>query len=202
MAEDRVLVGVIVGARGIKGELRIKSFTDVPEDVASYGALTDKSGRTAYPLRVTGVAKGVVIGRLAGVDDRNAAEALKGTELYVERSALPAPEEDEYYVSDLVGLEAVTVAGEALGRIRTVEDYGAGPVLEIAGGGFGTVMVPFTRACVPEVRMAEGRVVIDPPDGLLEPPEPEARDGGDAVDDAVVDDGGDGVDEESEVSGR
>jgi 16S rRNA processing protein RimM len=177
MSDDRVLLGVIVGPRGIKGELRIKSFTEVPEDVAAYGPLTDKAGRQTYPLQVTGVAKGVVVGRLPGVADRNQAEALKGTELYVERAALPAPEEDEYYVSDLLGLDAVTIAGEALGRIRTVDDYGAGPVLEIAGGGFGTVMVPFTRACVPEVRVAERTVVVDPPEGLLEPPGDEREDG-------------------------
>lgn len=196
MAEDRVLLGVIVGARGIKGELRIKSFTDRPEDVAGYGPLTDRSGSTSYPLRVTGVAKGVVIGRLPGVDDRNAAEALKGTELYVERDALPAPEEDEYYVSDLIGLEAVTLSGDVLGRVRTVDDYGAGSVLEIAGGGYGTVMLPFTRACVPEVRMAERQVVVDPPDGLLEPAEPEPGHGvGEDGDEAS--DAGDEADERS-----
>jgi len=175
MAEETVCLGVIVGARGLKGEVRIKSFTHEPEDVAAYGTLIDQAGDRQFDLRVTGKVKGLVIGRIAGIADRDAAEALKGQELYLPRSALPAPEDETYYHADLIGLVAETAEGEALGSVRAVYDFGAGDVLEIAGGGHGTVMVPFTRNTVPKLDMAAGRLVIDPPDGLLEPPDEEAK---------------------------
>ena len=163
----------MVGAQGLKGEVRIKSFTQVAEDVAAYGPLTDEAGTRRFEIAVAGQAKGVVIARVAGIGDRTAAEKLKGTRLYVERAKLPPPDEDEFYYSDLIGLVAEAPQG-SLGTVRQVYDFGAGDVLEIAGGEFGTVMVPFTKAVVPVVDIAGGRLVIDPPDGLLEPPEPEA----------------------------
>lgn len=169
---DPVRLGVIVGVRGIKGEVRIKSFTDEPTDVAAYGPLFDREGKTRYDLRVTGTHKGVVLARIDGINDRNAAEALKRTELFVDRAQLPPPEEDEYYDSDLIGLKAETITGESLGRVKGLFDFGAGPVIEMDGN----VMVPFTRAAVPDVDIANGKVVIDPPDGLFDPPEPEEQD--------------------------
>ena len=107
--------------------------------------------------------------------DRTAAEGLKGFHLLVPRSALPAPEEDTFYNADLIGLRAERTDGRPLGRIRDVVDHGAGPVLDLGGGPDGTLMVPFTRAAVPVVDLAGGRVVIDPPPGLLEPAPPEAH---------------------------
>lgn len=175
-ADTRVCLGVVVGARGLKGDLRIKSFTQRPEDIAAYGTLEDEAGDRRFALSVSGQAKGVVIARAKGVDDRTAAEKLKGVRLYVDRSVLPPPDEDEFYLSDLIGLRAEGPDGD-LGTVRTVADFGAGDVLEITGGGFGTVMVPFTKAIVPVVDIAGGRLVIDPPEGLLEPPPPEAHDG-------------------------
>ncbi|PIW31192.1 MAG: 16S rRNA processing protein RimM [Rhodospirillales bacterium CG15_BIG_FIL_POST_REV_8_21_14_020_66_15] len=164
---ERVCLGVIVGTRGLKGDLKVKSFAQVPEDIAAYGTLEDESGNRRIELRVTGQAKGVLIARADGVDDRTAADKLKGLRLYVGRDRLPPPDEDEYYHSDLIGLAAEAPQG-GLGTVRQVYDFGAGDVLEIAGGEFGTVMVPFTRACVPVVDLAGGRLVVDPPDGLLE----------------------------------
>ncbi len=169
---DPVRLGVIVGVRGIKGEVKIKSFTEVPADIASYGTLFDRDGERRFDLRVTGQAKGVVLARIAGIDDRNAAEALKRTELFVDRSQLPPPDEDEYYNSDLVGLDAETVSGEALGKVRGVFDFGAGPVLEVDGN----TMVPFTRDAVPTIDLSAGKVTIDPPDGLFDTPDPEPQD--------------------------
>ena len=169
---DPVRLGVIVGVRGIKGEVRIKSFTEVPEDIAAYGPLYDEDGARRFDLRVTGLHKGMVIGRIEGVRDRTAAEALKRTALFVDRSQLPPPEEDEFYHSDLEGLKAVGVGGEELGVVRGVFDFGAGPILEIDGG----VMVPFTTEAVPEVDIAGGKVTIDPPEGLFDPPGPEGPD--------------------------
>ncbi len=113
-----------------------------------------------------------MLARIKGIDDRNAAEALKRTELFVDRAQLPPPEVDEFYDSDLVGLQAETTTGKSLGRVKGLFDFGAGPVMEMDGN----VMVPFTKAVVPEVDIANGKVVIDPPDGLFDPPEPEAQD--------------------------
>lgn len=176
---DPVRVGVITGVRGIKGEVRIKSFTEVPEDVAAYGPVFDKTGAKRFELRVLGVQKGLVLARIKGVEDRNAAEALKRTELFVDRDQLPPPDEDEFYHADLEGLRAVTVKGDGLGRVRGVFEFGAGPVLELDGG----LMVPFTKAAVPVIDFEAGSVTIDPPEGLLEP--------------AVRDDGNDDVEDET-----
>lgn len=169
---DPVRLGVIVGVRGIKGEVRIKSFTDDPADVAAYGPLFDQDGTTQFYVRVTGTNKGLVLARIDGIDDRNAAEAMKRTELFVDRSQLPPAEEDEFYDADLIGLKAETTTGKSLGRVKGLYDFGAGPVLEMDGN----VMVPFTKAVVPDIDVANGKVVIDPPDGLFDPPEPEAPD--------------------------
>jgi 16S rRNA processing protein RimM len=163
-----VCVGVVTGAHGVIGAVRIKSFTARPEDIAAYGPLADESGARRYALRLVGAAKGVLIGRIAGVEDRNRAEALRGLRLYLARAALPPPEEEEYYHADLIGLDAVLVDDRPLGRVRAVHDFGAGDTLEIARPGAAPVVVPFTRAVVPVVDLAAGRLVIDPPTGLLD----------------------------------
>jgi 16S rRNA processing protein RimM len=167
-AAKRVCLGVVTGPHGVQGALRIKSFTGAPEDVARYGTLTDETGVRRFELRLIGTAKGVVIARLSGVEDRNQAEALRGLRLYLPRSALPQTEADEYYHADLIGLEAVLGDGTPVGRIRAVHDFGAGDTLELARPGASPVMVPFTRAVVPSVELAAGRLVLDPPPGLLD----------------------------------
>jgi 16S rRNA processing protein RimM len=182
MSLERVCLGIIVGARGLGGEVRIKSFTQDPAAIGAYGALEDKAGERRFALTVVGEAsgrntgrnKGQVIARLKGVSDRAAAEALKGTELYIPRAALPEAGNEEFYHLDLIGLRADLVRGGVLGTVRAVEDYGAGTLLEIetdpdAPTRDKYVMVPFTRRAVPEVDVAGGRVTIDPPPGLLEP---------------------------------
>jgi 16S rRNA processing protein RimM len=167
-AAKRVCLGVVTGPHGVQGALRIKSFTGAPEDVARYGTLTDETGVRRFELRLIGTAKGVVIARLSGVEDRNQAEALRGLRLYLPRSALPQTEADEYYHADLIGLEAVLGDGTLVGRIRAVHDFGAGDTLELARPGASPVMVPFTRAVVPSVELAAGRLVLDPPPGLFD----------------------------------
>jgi len=119
-----------------------------------------------------------------GIGDRNAAERLRGTELYVPRSRLPRPHEDEFYHVDLIGLEARTVTGEPLGTVRAVNDFGAGDILEIIGAR--TVLVPFTRAIVPEVDLAAGTLTVDPPPGLFDDETPPPSHG-DADDEAGSD---------------
>ena len=164
----RVCVGVVTGPHGVQGAVRFKSFTEAPEDVARYGPLADETGVRRFELRLVGAGKGVVIARLSGVADRNQAEALRGLRLYLPRSALPQPDAEEFYHADLIGLEAVLGDGTPIGRVRAIHDFGAGDTLELARPGAPPVMVPFTRAVVPNVELAAGRLVLDPPPGLLD----------------------------------
>jgi 16S rRNA processing protein RimM len=183
-ASARVCVGAIAAAHGIKGEVKIKTFTADPLSVASYGPVSDESGVRQFRLnqvRTAGGAAGesVVLARLEGVTDRNAAEALRGLRLYVPRAALPAPEADEYYHHDLIGLAAVLVSGERLGTVEAVHNFGAGDLLEVSRDGASSVVVPFTNAVVPTVDLAAGKLVIDPPEGLLDEDKDEDGEEGD-----------------------
>ena len=166
----RVLMGRVLGAHGIKGAVRVLSYAAVPEDIARYGPLEDKSGGRRFALRVVGQARGDVLAEVEGIGDRDAAAALKGTELYVQRSALPAPAEGEFYWDDLVGLRAELKDGSALGEVVAVHDYGGGPSVEVKRATGAPVMVPFTNRVVPVVDLEAGKVVIDPPEGLFETP--------------------------------
>ncbi len=178
MASDpggaRVLLGVIAGAHGLHGQVRVRSFTTEPEDVAAYGPLLDAEGARSFALRITGRSGGALIGSIEGVESRDRAEALKGTELYVARESLPEPSRDEFYHADLVGLKVEDENGTALGIVKTVRDHGAGTYIEVAPGeGRETHLLPFTRAGVPVVDLATGRLVVtlpadvggDEPDG-------------------------------------
>ncbi len=173
-----VIVGQVGAAHGIKGEVRLKSFTAVPMDIGGYGPLIGGDGRsfeieTARPA--AGTASDMLVVRFKGVADRDAAEALNGIELSVPRARLPEAETDEFYHADLIGLAAETVSGEALGTIVAVQNYGAGDLLEIVAPGTMPVLVPFTRAAVPTVDVAGGRVVVDPPPGLLDESEEDGQ---------------------------
>lgn len=173
-----VCLGAVAGAQGVRGDLRIKPFTADPADVASYGPVSDEAGTRRFTLTVREVRKDVVIVSAAEVRDRNAAEALRGVRLYVPRAALPEPEEDEFYHADLIGLAAVGEDGTVFGTVRALHDFGAGDVMEIARAEGGQPFaVPFTRAVVPVIDFAERRVVVVPPDGLLDPPDLEAEAG-------------------------
>ncbi|MGE5269591.1 MAG: ribosome maturation factor RimM [Thiohalocapsa sp.] len=173
--ERRVCVGVVTGAHGVRGAVRLKSFTAEPGDIASYGPLQDESGRRQYKLRVTATAKGVLIATLDGVADRDQAEALRGLRLYLPRSALPPPPEDEYYHADLIGLTAELGDGAVIGTVCAVHDFGAGDMLEIARLQGPPVLVPFTKAVVPIVDLAAGRLIVDPPPGLFDDPKANSR---------------------------
>jgi 16S rRNA processing protein RimM len=167
-SERRVLMGLVLGVHGIKGAVRILSYAAEPEDIASYGPLEDESGGRKFSLTVVGKARGAVLAEVEGIGDRDAATALKGTKLYVRRSALPAPAEGEFYWDDLVGLRAELKGGTALGEVTAVHDYGGGPSLEVKREAGASVMVPFTNRVVPVVDLEAGRLVIDPPEGLLD----------------------------------
>jgi 16S rRNA processing protein RimM len=156
----RVLLGRIAGTHGIRGEVVIRAFTERPEDIAGYGPLSDGGSRTFQIEAARATAKGVVA-RLRGVADRNAAEALKGTELFVDRHRLPAVEDGAFYHADLIGLAIVDPDGRPLGEIVAVHNYGAGDLLEVRLAESGrTEFVAFTEAFVPEVDVAGGRAVV------------------------------------------
>lgn len=162
---QRVLLGRIAGAHGIRGEVVIHAYTAAPEGIGAYGPLSDAAGARTFTVKGTRAMPKGVIARLEGVTDRNAAEALKGVELYVDRDRLPPAAEGEYYHADLIGLTAVDRDGKAIGEIVAVQNFGAGDLIEIRLAGSGrTELVPFTDDCVPQVDIEAGRaVVIFPP---------------------------------------
>ncbi|HYM04603.1 MAG TPA: ribosome maturation factor RimM [Stellaceae bacterium] len=167
--EERVLMGVVTGAHGVRGLVRVKSFAAHPEDIAAYGPLEDEAGKRRFTVEPVGTGKGVVIARLPGIADRDAAEGLKGTRLYVRREALPQPGEEEYYHADLIGLEVWLEGGEApFGRVTAVNDYGGGDHLEIERADGKAVLVPFTRSAVPVVDIVQRKIMLSPPLGLFD----------------------------------
>lgn len=160
---SRILLGRIVGAHGIRGEVVIHSYAAVPEDIGAYGPLSDKTGAKTFKLSGVRAASKGVIARIAGVADRNAAEALKGTELYVPRDKLPATDEGEFYVADLIGMTVVDAAGQVIGKVVDAPDFGAGSLLEIRKTGVAqTELIPFTDAYVPHVDITARRVTVNP----------------------------------------
>ena len=174
-----VCLGVISGAHGVRGAVRIKTFTAEPEAIAAYGPVTDEAGARSFRLSLAGTARGQAIARIPGVSDRDAAEALKGTRLYIARDALPATDsENEFYVSDLLGLAVEARNGAALGRVLAVHDFGAGEVLEIGENSATSVMLPFTDAVVPVVDLSGGKLVVEPPPGFLDAAKPVRKKGG------------------------
>ena len=163
MSKDRVLLGVVAAPHGVRGLVRIKSYTEDPMAVAAYGPLSDETGKRAYRVEALSAARGAVLARIEGVADRTAAEALRGLRLYVERERLPGTGEREWYEADLIGLGAVGRDGRDWGKVIAFHDFGAGSVMEVSGG----VMLPFTDEAVPEIDIAGGKVVVEPPAGLL-----------------------------------
>ena len=161
-SDTRVCVGVVTGAHGLHGLVRVRPFTDVAEDVGAYGPVESEDRSRRFVLEVRNRAgKGQVLVKVDGVGDRDSAEALKGEHLYVPRDRLPAPAEDEFYHADLIGLPVVSTDGNTLGTVRALYDFGGGNMLEIDGGGGRLGTVAFTRAAVPDIDLAAGRVTVD-----------------------------------------
>ena len=159
-----VCVGRIVGTHGVRGVVRIRSHTANPDDLTAYGALSDEAGARRFAVSVTGHARGLLLARIDGVDDRDAAEALRNTDLHVARAALPPTEGDVYYHIDLVGLRAESADGAAIGRVSAIHDHGAGPIVEIQPAEGPSTLVPFTRERVPAIDIEAGRMVVAAPD--------------------------------------
>ena len=152
-------VGIIMGARGVRGSLKVKSFTEVPKDILSYGPLLDAKGKVLEFSYVTATPKHLVL-NLKDIGSREEAEKLRGIKIFTSRDAFPELEEDEYYVSDLIGLAAESLDGDVLGTVKNIENYGAGDILEIQGEGQ-NLMIPFTKACVPHLDFKKKVLVVD-----------------------------------------
>ena len=175
----RVCLGVFVGAKGIAGEVRIKSFTETPADIGAYGPVESEDGTKTWALTVVGEAKGVVIARIKGITDRDQADDLKGVKFFVMRAKLPSPDEGTYYQTDLVGLKVVLTSGEDKGTVVAVHNFGGGDIIEVGDGINDTVMVPFTSVAIAEVNMNDGFIRVEPLPGLFDDGEDDDEEGDD-----------------------
>ncbi|SDC69909.1 ribosome maturation factor RimM [Ruegeria marina] len=163
-----ICVGVLGGSFGVRGEVRLKSYCAIPEDIELYSPLSDETGKTFYPLVLTGTIKSGFAARLGGVETKEEADALKGLRLYARRDQLPSLPDDEFYHADLIGLAVYDTGGALLGKVISVQNHGASDLLEISGPGLKTpVLMPFTLAVVPTVDLDQGRIIADPPEGLF-----------------------------------
>lgn len=165
MTQDRICIGAIAGAFGVTGEVRLKSFCSTPSDIAAYGPLWSEDGTRQFRVTLTKPVTGGFGARIAGVDTREAAEALRGTSLYINRARLPSLPDDEFYHADLIGLDAVDTGGEPLGKVTAIHNHGAGDIIEISPTRHkSALLLPFTKAIVPNVDLAAGRLIVDLPE--------------------------------------
>lgn len=160
---DRLCLGAIAGVHGIKGEVKVKSFTDIDTDIDKYGPLENKDATKKFTIKVTGHSKELLRVKIKGVEDRNAAEALIGTALYVEKNLLPELEEDEYYHSDLIGLKVIEkTSNQEAGSVEGVYNFGAGEIIEIKVNATNKLeMIPFNKQYVPTVNVKEGYIIVE-----------------------------------------
>lgn len=165
MSDRRVLVGRFGAPHGVRGEVRLQSFTEDPAAIGNYRPLSDASGQRQFAIKsLRHVKDNVFVARIAGVDNRTSAESLTNIELFLPRAHLPAAAEDEFYFADLIGLTALSMTRAPIGRVKDILDFGAGPILEItpAEGGE-TLLLPFAKAVVPEIDVAGGWILVVPP---------------------------------------
>jgi 16S rRNA processing protein RimM len=168
MSDDLICVGGISGSYGVQGELRIKSFCAQPDDIETYNPLLSEDGKRSFVIALIRPMKNGFVARITDVETKEQADALKGTQLFARRDQLPSLPDDEYYYSDLTGIDVFDTGGVALGRVKSVQNHGAGDLLEVQlPNASSTVFVPFTQAIVPTVDLAARRIVADPPEGLF-----------------------------------
>ncbi|MEM7520366.1 MAG: ribosome maturation factor RimM [Pseudomonadota bacterium] len=165
---DLIPVGAIAGAYGVRGEVRVKSYCAVPEDIERYNPLSSEDGKTHFALAILRPIKNGFAARIAQVATKEQADELRGTTLFARRSEMPSLPDDEFYHADLIGVAVYDTGGVLLGVVKTVQNHGADDLLELQlTGGAATVFLPFTKAAVPTVDLAAGRIVADPPLGIL-----------------------------------
>ncbi len=168
MAKDRLCVGAIAGAFGVRGDVRLKSFCAEAAAIARYAPLYSEDGTVEYTVKLGKPVPNGFAARLGGITTREQAEALRGARLYADREKLPDLPDDEFYHNDLIGLTVLDTGGTVIGRVSSVQNHGAGDLLELQRPGKGNALLPFTKAMVPTVDLAGGRVIADPPEGLFE----------------------------------
>lgn len=162
---DRICIGAIAGAFGITGEVRLKSFCSQPDDIAAYGPLFSEDGTRQFHITLTRPVAGGFGARITGITTREQAEALRGTSLFIDRARLPSLPDDEFYHADLIGLDAIDTGGEVLGKVLAVHNHGAGDIIEISSTRHkSALLLPFTKAIVPNVDLAAGRLIVDLPE--------------------------------------
>jgi len=166
MSPSQICVARIGAAHGVRGAVKLWTFTEDPLAVKAYGPLVTKDGARQFEVTHAREAKGHLVATLKGIGTREEAERLNGIELYIARDKLPATDENEYYHADLIGLDAVNAANEPLGRVIAIHNFGAGDIIEIAPAHGATMLLPFTNAVVPSVDLAGGRVIIELPDEI------------------------------------
>jgi len=159
----QICVARIGAAHGVRGAVKLWTFTEDPFAVTRYGPLSSKDGARSFEVAHAREAKDHLVATFKGVTTRNEAERLNGVELYVARDKLPATDDDEYYHADLIGLAAITTGGESLGQVIAIHNFGAGDIIEIAPASGATMLLPFSNAVVPTVDLAGGRVLIELP---------------------------------------
>ncbi|WP_380056679.1 ribosome maturation factor RimM [Falsihalocynthiibacter sp. SS001] len=168
MSADRICVGAFAGSYGVNGEVRLKSYCADPAAIETYGVLSSEDGATHYIVGITRAVKNGFSARVEGVFTKEQADALNNTQLFVERDKLPNLPDDEFYHSDLIGLEVIDTGGVSLGKVQQVVNHGASDILEIAGPNLkASVLLPFTKAAVPTVDLSAGCVIVDPPAGVF-----------------------------------
>ena len=165
MATDRICVGAIAGAFGVKGEVRLKSFCTDPAAIADYAPLYTEDGSRSFTVTLTRGLNDGLVARMSGIATKEDADALRGLTLYTDRQKLPSLPDDEFYYADLIGLDAWDSSGARLGTVHAVYNHGAGDILEIFVPGRKTaLLLPFTRAAVPTVDLTARRIIVDPPE--------------------------------------
>jgi 16S rRNA processing protein RimM len=171
-SDRKICVGMIMSAHGVRGLVRLRSFTEDPESLLDYKKLSDEKAEKTFTFKIKTAAKDFFIAEIKGLANKEQADALRGTKLYVPRSALPKTKKSEFYEADLVGLAAQDKQGKEYGAVKAVHNYGGGPFLEIGRSKSDSFMLPFTDACVPLVDVKVGQVTIDLPEGWMKEEKP------------------------------
>ncbi len=161
--DEKILIAKILSAHGVRGQVKIRAYTENPEDVTKYSDIYDNNG-ASYSLHITSIKNDIIIADIDGITSRNQAEKLAGAELYIERDTLPAADDDSYYYVDLIGLEARLSDGSRFGEVVAVDNFGAGDIVEILLTSGKTEMYPFIEMIFPEVGIEQGYITIIPPD--------------------------------------
>ena len=177
MSDNKICLGAVVGVHGIRGEVKVKSFSDDERNLTRYGEVTNEAGDKKFSLKIVGHSKELLRVKIKGIDDRNTAETLVGTAFYINRDLLPDLKEDEFYHTDLIGLEVKNSNGDIIGEVNALYNFGAGDIIEIKLNGGSLEMLPFTSAYVPTINIKEHHIIVEMMQFAAEDDEDEGNEG-------------------------